>query len=257
MLDEIHEVLGIGMGESMSKFQQLREEYNTLDAAYELAIARNMELEYKYKQLDAMYQREADQSEEIKRLHEKARRLKHDMKNHILVIAAYLNSNENDNAKDYLSQILNKLNQMYSYIETGNSILNYIINTKLEFANKNEIAIKAEVENLPFASLESVDLSALLSNLLDNAIEASLHVADPLIIVEIRKRRGYDTILIKNRIHTSILASNPELRTTKAEKLEHGIGISQIQELVLKYDGMLEFYEEEGMFHAYVCFLSE
>lgn len=61
----------------------------------------------------------------------------------------------------------------------------------------------------------SVDFSALLSNILDNAVEASEKTTDKFIYVAILKKRAYDTILVKNKIDNSVLETNPELKSCK------------------------------------------
>ncbi len=240
----------------MKRKKLLIKEMETLEAKQLELLSQNLKLTYQLQNLQAEYSREKDQSEEIRKLHENARRLKHDMKNHIMVIAAFLNANQLEQAKEYLTKIMDKLNLAYSYIETGNSIMNYIINTKLDYAQKQGIYVKAEIENLTFYGMEQVDFSALLSNLLDNAIEASLFSKHKEIHVAILKKRGYDTILIKNRIDESILKQNPTLTSTKKEQEGHGFGIKQIRQIIEKYDGLIDYYEENGMFCAYIAIVS-
>lgn len=92
-----------------------------------------------------------------------------------MVAVSYLNNGEVELAKNYLSDVLDNLNKTYSYIQTGNSVMNYIINSKLEKAHSKGNGFKAEIENLPFEKMGSVDFSALLSNILDNAVEASIN----------------------------------------------------------------------------------
>lgn len=237
----------------MKKRKILLEEYMKLEEEKLKLVSDKLALTYQINNLQADYKRERDQSDEIRKLHENARRLKHDMKNHIMVIAAYLNANEQEKAKEYLSKIMDKLNLAYSYIETGNSIMNYILNTKLENAQKKDILVKAEIENLSFQRMESVDFSALLSNLLDNAIEACQQCSLKEINVAILHKRGYDTILIKNRINHSVLNDNSMLRSTKSDVESHGLGIIQIRGIVEKYDGLIDFYEENSMFCAYTA----
>lgn len=231
--------------------------YEALDKEHTKLIGEGMNYQFEYERLQEKYKKEKDQSEEIRILHENTRRLKHDMKNHILVATSYLNSNEYNEAKNYLSLILDQLNQTYTYIETGNSVLNYIINTKLEYAKQKRIAVKAEIENISFEKMGSFDFSSLLGNILDNAIEASELSSQKEIHVNILRKRGYDTILIKNTIDQSVLKINPELISSKESNGKHGYGIKQIKSIVEKYDGMLDFYEEEKMFCVYVMLLSE
>lgn len=217
-------------------------------------LSENMELKLEFEVLKKDYSKQKDMAEEIKSLNKKTRTLKHDMKNHIIVITSYLNDGQYDEAKSYLSKISDNLNKMYTYIETGNSLLNYIINTKLQFAKENNINVKAEIENLSFEQIGSVDFSALLNNLLDNAIEASLNSNYKEIVVNILRKRGYDTILVKNKISKSVLNDNPNLISTKKNKEEHGYGLKHIKALVNKYEGMIDIYEEEDFFCVYVVY---
>lgn len=221
---------------------------------YADVLSENMELKLELDVIKKDYNKEKEMAEEIKGLHKKTRTLKHDMKNHILVITSYLNDCEYDEAKNYISKIADNLNKMYTYIEIGNSLLNYIINRKLQFAKEKGIDVKAEIENLSFNQIGSVDFSALLNNLLDNAIEASINAKDKRIEVNILRKRGYDTILVKNKIDRSVLEHNPELVSTKKNKEDHGYGIKQIKELVDKYGGILDIYEDGGFFCVYVVY---
>lgn len=241
----------------MSRYSKLKEDYEKLEKEYTAEVAKNLDLQYQYDALQAEYQNSRNQQQEIERLHENTRRLKHDMKNHIMVIASHLNNGELDEAKDYLSVVLDNLNRVYSYIQTGNSVLNYIINSKLEYAQQHDIPFKAEIESLPFAKMGSVDFSAVLSNALDNAIEASIRAVEKYIYVSVLKKRGYNTITVKNKIDQSVLENNPELRSTKAESETHGYGVKQIKTITEKCDGMVDIYEDNGMFCINIMIPSE
>lgn len=238
----------------IKSYKKLRENYEKLDKAYSREVSEKLDLQLKYDNLIADYNNDKSQRKEIERLHENTRRLKHDMRNHIMVIASYLNNNEVENAKEYLSVMLDNLNKVYSYVNTGNSVMNYIINSKLEYAHEKGIEVKAEIENLSFNRIGSVDFSSLLGNALDNAIEASLNVKEPFVYVGILKKRGYDTILIKNRIEKSVLKTNPELNTAKDNLQSHGYGVKQIKEITEKYDGIIDIYEEDNMFCVNILF---
>lgn len=232
----------------MNRYKDLERRYEQLMEKYNRLSGEKSELEYSLSEQKASMDRLYEQDGEIRGLHENVRRLKHDMKNHLMVIASYLNTGDHASAAAYISQILDKLNAVHSYIETGNSLLNHILNEKLEYARTKGISIKAEIGNLSFGKMESMDFSALLSNLLDNAIEACAKEQEPMLSVNISRRRGYETILVKNRISRSVLGDNPALSTTKPEQDSHGMGIPRVREITEKYKGMCDFYEEEGFF---------
>lgn len=232
-----------------------KERIEELEQAYESVLAEKLELEYQYENLNQRYLHEKDQREETLELRRNVRKLKHDMKNHIMVIAAYLQENAIEETKAYLSEVLDKLNGMYTYIETGNSLMSHILNQKLEYAQRQGILVKAQIENLAFAQMESVDFVSMLTNLLDNAVEGAGTPADgkpPAIHVTIAKKRGYETVLVQNTIQESVLKKNPDLKTDKQEKELHGFGIGQLRSIAKKYHGLCQFYEEDGMFSAAV-----
>lgn len=236
----------------MKKYSDLKKEYEELEERYSRLFAEKSELLYELTAYKTETEQVRIQDAEIRSLHQSVRRLKHDMKNHLMVIGSYLNAEDYEAAKAYTSEILDKLNAVHSYIETGNLLLNHIINEKFEYARQQGILIKAEIENLSFEKMKSIDFSALFSNMLDNAIEASEKETDikPEIVVNIFKKRGYEVICVKNRISQSILVENPDLKTTKEEESIHGMGIAQTRGIVEKYHGMCDFYEEDTFFCA-------
>ena len=126
------------------------EKQQELERRLDELLAENLELKYRCRELENSYTHERGQREEILRLHENTRRLKHDMKNHIMVITSYVQGNEIERAKEYLSHVLDELNGIYTYIETGNSLMNYVLNQKLEIAYQKGYRVKAEIENLSF-----------------------------------------------------------------------------------------------------------
>lgn len=236
----------------MGRYAELQREFEALQEKYIKVFGEKEELSYELSGLKSKAEEVRSQEAQIRALHESVRRLKHDMKNHLMVLASYLNSSDLEAAKEYTSEILDKLNSVHSYIETGNSLLNHILNEKLETARKNGIIVKAEVETLSFERMGSLDFSALLSNLLDNALEASMKEPEKRreIQVAVTARRGYETIVVKNRFGSSVLERNPKLTSDKPETGSHGLGVPQIKEIVEKYNGMYDFYEEDGWFCA-------
>lgn len=234
----------------MRKEKQIQEQYEELNKKLVKLYGEKSELEYELSMIKEDTEHMKRQDNEVRQLHQNIRHLKHDMKNHLMVIASYINDEDYEKAKEYTSEIIGKLNAMHSYIETGNSLLNHIINEKLEYARGHNVSIKAEIENLQFKNIPSIDFSALLSNMLDNAIEASLKeaVGDREIHVIICQCRGYETICIKNKIRNSVLDNNPDLQSTKEEKNSHGLGITKIKTIVQQCGGMCDIYEEEKFF---------
>lgn len=234
--------------------KQQKKELEEWKEKYIVLFEKEAELRYQHEKLLKETEEMRSQEAELRELHQNVRQLKHDMKNHLMVLTAYLNDGEYDQAKAYTSELLDKFSTMHSYIETGNVLLNHIINEKLSYAKAQGILVKAEIENLAFERMNRMDFSALLSNILDNAIEALLReketgALDKLQLqIILAAQRGYETICVKNQISASVLAENPGLETSKEEKEQHGLGVGKIKSIAEQYDGLVDFYEEDNFF---------
>ena len=218
--------------------------------------AQNKDLKYELDSYKWQMEEITRQEEEIRQLHQNTRKLKHDMRNHLMVMASYMNSGDYENARKYVSEILDKLNAVRSYVETGNPLLNHILNDKLEICRQEGIDVKADIGKASFETMKGIDFSAVFSNAFDNAIEAARKEERKEIVISVYEKKGYDVISVKNRISESVLEKNPELSSTKniggggvaADGEKHGFGVNQIKEIVESYDGMTDFYEEDGFF---------
>lgn len=223
------------------------EEESRKDEMLTRYVAENIDLEKQLSDLIKVYDKQKEMSDEIKKMQVQSRLLKHDMKNHIMVILSYIEEEKIDEAKIYTSKILDNLNKMYTYINVGNSLLNNILNNKLSKAKEMGIVIKAQIENLAFEYMDSMDFSALLNNLLDNAIDGAEKSGIKQLEIVISNQKGFDSILVKNSIDKSVLKNNPHLKSSKEEE-GHGFGIRQIKGITDKYNGMMDIYEKDGFF---------
>lgn len=86
--------------------------------------------------------------------------------------------------------------------------------------------------------------------MLDNAIDASekLEAIKPEIVLNISKKSGYYSILVKNRIESSVLSSNKHLHTSKADKQHHGYGLKTVRLIAEAHNGMTDIYEKDSYF---------
>ena len=226
----------------------LEQEFIRLNADYKALLDETIQLREKVATADEALEKMRATEENVRSIHENTRRLKHDMRNHLMVIAMSLGNEKYDEARTYTAQILDKLNLEYSYIDSGNALLNYILNLKLQQAQQMQVHMQLQIENLKFQKIDSVDFSSLLTNLLDNAIHAAANSDKRQISVSISKKRGYEAISVRNSINSSVLAVNPDLRSTHAEPEKHGMGIKQIRASIEKYNGLLDIYEEDLVF---------
>ncbi|MDR2572328.1 MAG: GHKL domain-containing protein [Oscillospiraceae bacterium] len=176
-------------------------------------------------------------------------KIRHDMKNYIGCALTLLKQGDYEKAEDYLSDIsYDKLGSITQYINTSSSVVNAVVNSKLTLCHECGIIINCNIPG-SIEKITDIDLSILLSNLFDNAIEAcQRNKGESKIDFKISENKGYLKIVLKNTIEESVLKKNPKLRTIKKNKLNHGFGLKTIHDIVKKYDGMINMSEENGEF---------
>lgn len=178
--------------------------------------------------------------------------LRHDMKHTLVALQTLADQNDITGLKSYLEQYAQQLRKAECFVRTGNSVVDAIINTKLSLAHNLNIEISCRIDT-NLQGFRDIDLCTLLGNLLDNAIEASERMIEHSeIILEITRSEYQLHIQVINRIAQSVLAINSMLRTTKADCFEHGYGISSIRDIAERYNGTVDFYEDDGWFVSQV-----
>lgn len=133
-----------------------------------------------------------------------------------------------------------------------NCILDIILIHKIDKAKKNGIYVTAQIEDIKDCILDDFDLSTLLGNIFDNAIEASKRQEQKVINIQIYNLSGYQIFHIKNKMDCSVLDNNPDLLSTKRDKKTYGLGIKQIHNIAKKYRGLIDIYEKDKYFNVKV-----
>ena len=185
----------------------------------------------------------------IKEQYEQTRRLRHDMKQYAAAMQALIKGGKFFEAENLAEKQTENLSRIETVINVENDFLNAILNSKLSFAKSKEIDVLCSIEN-SISGVDDIDLCNLIGNLLDNAICAA-EKCDPesrLIEIKISSVGSKLTMIVRNSIKDSILKDNPELKSTKADSIEHGFGIKTIKYITEKYNGKFDFYEEGLMF---------
>ena len=193
---------------------------------------------------------------ETKERYIEMRALRHDIKHCFTALAALISDNKPDEAMAYIENIVKQqIAPAVTGINTESAVIDAAVNSKISLAAKKGIAIKCMID-VRFIEINDVDISILLSNLLDNAIEGC-DLSDPNISLDMETKGTFIYIAVKNKIASSVLKDNPELKTIKKDKREHSFGIKSIKSIAEKYNGNVEFNEKNGYFVAQVWINSE
>jgi len=207
-----------------------------------------------------LYKRQIQEIEKsVKELHT----LKHDSKNHLLCVKKYMESQEYDQAENYINNLLNiegfgnNLNQ----IKSGNMVLDALLNYKNRIMADNGIAFEANLEVPQTFSVEDADLCVVLGNCLDNAIEAvskipyreGVAVKEKRITLKIILRKNTLFINIQNPFWGNLIRDNQgNYITTKVDAENHGLGMESVKRAIQKYDGQMVIETINSRFDVHI-----
>lgn len=177
--------------------------------------------------------------------------LRHDSRANYDIIYDFINSNKLDDALKYIEKIHGEFANKEIFIKTANHTFDAIVNSKFTIAKSLNIECTC-IATSDFNNIDDYDMVRLLSNMLENAIAASKFVKVPKIELSVRDEGTKYIFLLKNKIDKSILSENPNLKTTKVDMKNHGMGINIIRNIASKYNGRCDFYEENGFFYCLV-----
>lgn len=176
------------------------------------------------------------------------RRFKHDLVNHIGVLRELMNEKKTEEAKEYIDTIWNIQDAFDLKIHTGNSFLDVIVNYYLYLAIKEKIefvVLGKLTEKMP---LEMFDITTLMGNILQNAVEAAVKADVPRIRVKFIEHKKEIFIVVSNSVAERINTKADFFMTSKKDKENHGFGLKNIISTVERYHGecYMESIEENG-----------
>jgi sensor histidine kinase YesM len=180
------------------------------------------------------------QLETIKTSLQTTNAIKHDLKNHMLSIKSLIESGDSLESLNYVSKIINDTGAKHNYSSTGNTVIDSIINFKLQESEQKFIKADLDLKIPEKLDIPSFDMTIILGNLIDNAIKAASDVVgERYIKLMMKYDKGRLIIQTENPYVGEILEDNGVLLTTKVEKQNHGIGLQNIKKVIQKYDGIL------------------
>ena len=188
------------------------------------------------------------QYEEIKEAYINMRGWRHDYHNHLQAMKAYLSMNQLKELDEYLFKLERDLDEVDSLVKSGNLMMDAILNSKITIMMNYNINVDFKAILPEKIKIADVDLCVMVSNLLENAIEACLKIPQ-----EQRFIRVFSEVY-GSQFYLSIQNSAMENLDFNAQNYisnkrgEHGFGMKRVQLLVDKYNGFLNLQNEPGIF---------
>lgn len=178
----------------------------------------------------------------------------HDVKNHFIQIR---NMEDLESAKNYIDSIYPQIETFSSIGISQNKMLDLIISKYIKLCESKDIKFSIDVKTANLNYILDSDLSTLLNNLLDNAVEAAEQTKEKKITLKIySKSKTFDALALSNSCDNSPISSGKKLQTTKKNKRFHGIGLKSVIKVVDKYNGIYDwnYDEKSNTFETIIAF---
>lgn len=186
----------------------------------------------------------------LQREQTQVRTLRHDLRNHLAVLHGLIDSGDTAKALDYLEQTMGSPAMQGRRQLCANETANAVLAAKAERIEQLGLAGDFQISLPPQLAMEDTDLCALLGNALDNAIEAAVKAEDKRVRLRCRVDKGMLMLKVTNALAGDERA---DLGTTKADKENHGFGLTGMREIAARYGGSLEAGARDGMFELIAC----
>ena len=182
----------------------------------------------------------------IKESDTKAAKARHDYKNHTLTVKGYVKSGELNKAEDYLNMMLDDLSSYSKIVDCGNSVIDNLFNYKLSNIDGINYKLNVSIPNDLF--IPDYDLSIIIGNLLDNSINALMETEDKKLEVSIKYKFESLNIKFSNSYSGQLVKKGNKFLSTNKEPQNHGYGLSNIEEVVNRHNGKIEYITDNTTF---------
>lgn len=171
--------------------------------------------------------------------------VKHDLRNHLIVLKNYIEESENDQALEYIKK-MESLDAFKTYVHSGNQTLNAVLNVKISENQDIDFRVRLDIQEFDFDPLL---LTIVLGNILDNAIEAveDLSQEQRVITVIISEKKQYGKIVVENPYSKSPMIKNGKLYSLKRDN-SIGLGLTSVERIIKDYDGVMEHEVDNHIF---------
>lgn len=194
--------------------------------------------------MEQAYKSRLENVEDIETNVERISRIKHELNKTLIAANLMLKDGRTEEAREFLSQFDGDLDKIIvEKMYTNNIIINEFLTKKSKDCRQKNIDFVAVV-NGELKLIKNVDIFCVLSNLLDNAIEAQTFVDNKRVEVFIDENEDVCSLKIYNSISDDMVKAFKEdtlFNTHKKDKLMHGYGLKNVNDVVKKYNGRINY----------------
>lgn len=194
-------------------------------------------------------EQQKEQMEGLERVCRELHMIKHDMTGYFNVLQSLLEKGKEEEALKYIEEMKGNIKTIAVILkETGNTGLDASIMNALQECRERNIQFRYVV-SADVKKIDVMDMGILFYNLFSNAVEACDEAErNKIVEIQVVEEKNGMLCTLCNTIKVPLLKNNPNLKTSKKDSRNHGYGMSSIRNIIHKYDGSYEYFEEENMF---------
>ncbi len=176
------------------------------------------------------------------------RKITHEFEHHIQVLDDLLETGAVEEARQFIRQLRGSRSYRSIGVNSRHTIIDVILNQKYQTAQENDIRMQIQVNDLSRVTLPTDTLVVILSNLMDNAIEACRSL-DGYREIDCRVLYEDDLYVAIRNTSRPVEIQNKSIATSKNDTLNHGYGLNNICFLLDKMEAEYTFYYSDGWFY--------
>lgn len=212
-----------------------------------IAMYRQLQL-YRKQQSERVLQEQKHSLEAQLENQQAIRKLKHDMKGHVVTLSGLLSAGKTQESLEYLKKLVVEMDVLWGQFCANpylNAVISYYARKFQELEAELRLDIRVGEEELPY-----MELCQILSNGLDNALTALRELApgEREASVQMKYSRDYLVIRVRNLCRKGLRVEKGILPSTDKKEAGHGFGLITIQEAAGRLGGDMLCYTENGNF---------
>ncbi|MGW8959355.1 ATP-binding protein [Paenibacillus sp. NPDC055715] len=178
------------------------------------------------------------------------RKIRHNMKNELLILKGLLKENNREAAEEYIEEILSDIKCTETQKYTPNNVLNYVLTEKINLATEKNILVNVDSFLPEKFSLNNKIIAVVFGNLLDNAVEGcdKISEGEKTIDIKIKYHERQLYIEISNTFNPGFINSN--FISNKKNRRNHGFGLKSVKQIVKENSGILDIRTVEDRFYV-------
>ena len=184
---------------------------------------------------------------------ENTSRLRHDLRHHLNALGALNAQGRQEEITEYLKQYVAVYDRLSKQSFSGDPVVDSVLEYYMALAGEANIPVKRQISLIGSTGVEPVDMTVLLGNCLENALEALRQIPEGQrrLSIEILPVRSMIVLRIQNTCGRAYLSAKPagwEEFASSKETGHQGVGLRSVTAIAEKYDGSAQFQCKDGVF---------